>query len=156
MLTLSENALTDSPVFVLAVDDEPAGFYRLTGVPPEGELADLWLDPQSIGRGLGRQLFEHARDTAAELGFGSLLIESDPNAEGFYHAMGAARVGERRSDARRQLPLLRISLHKPLPNLRPTPTADIPGAPARRRQAHDDVEWWNSGRHQEHRGTHST
>jgi hypothetical protein len=45
---------------------------------------------------------------AAELRFETLLIESDPNAEGFYLAMGATRIDERRSASGRTLPLLRV------------------------------------------------
>jgi ribosomal protein S18 acetylase RimI-like enzyme len=83
--------------------------YRLTGEPPEGELEDLWLDPELIGRGMGRRLFEHALRIASELGFDSLVIEADPNAEPFYLAMGAARIGDRRSSTGRTLPLLRVA-----------------------------------------------
>lgn len=108
MLTFAETDLASSPVYVLEAAGEPAGMYRLSGSPPEGELDDLWLDPRLIGLGAGRRLFEHALQTAAELGFDSLRIESDPNAEGFYLAMGATRIGERRSPSGRTLPLLRV------------------------------------------------
>lgn len=47
---------------------------------------------------------------AAEAGLGSLLIESDPDAEPFYRAAGAELVGTRVSAATGgELPLLRIS-----------------------------------------------
>lgn len=111
ILTFSKEDITRFPVYVLTLqdDDEPAGMYRLTGEPPQGELEDLWLDPRIIGRGLGRLLFKHALSTAADEGFQALLIEADPNAAGFYRAMGAIRVGSRRSSAGRTLPLLRIN-----------------------------------------------
>ncbi len=84
VLTFTESDVADSPVYVLEAAGELAGMYRLVGDPPEGELADLWLDPRFIGRGAGRRLFEHPLHSAVELGFDSLLIESDPNACGFY------------------------------------------------------------------------
>lgn len=87
---------------------QPAGVYRLIGDPPEGELSDLWLDPQVIGHGHGGRLLRHALAVAAERGYEALVIESDPNAEGFYLAMGAARIGDRQSPSGRTLPLLRI------------------------------------------------
>ena len=108
ILTITEDDLTASPVRVLAAVDEPIGFYRLTGEPPRGELEDLWLEPSAIGRGDGRRLFEHALRTAAGLGFERLTIEGEPNAEGFYRAMGAVRVGERRSPSGRTLALLEV------------------------------------------------
>jgi len=109
MLTFTESDLADSPVYVLEAAGKLVGMYRLAGNPPHGELDHLWLDPRLIGRGAGRRLFEHALQSAVELGFDSLLIESDPNACGFYLAMGATHVGERRSLSGRTLPLLRVN-----------------------------------------------
>ena len=109
-LTFTEADLRADPVYVLAVGGQALGVYRLAGAGPEGDLEDLWLDPDLIGRGYGRRLFEHALSTARALGFESLLIEADPNAEGFYAAMGASRIGTRRSPSGRTLPLLRVGI----------------------------------------------
>jgi GNAT superfamily N-acetyltransferase len=109
ILTVDEAALAASPVRVLDDREGTIGWYRLTGEPPSGELEDLWLDPAAIGHGRGRRLFEHARRTARELGFEELRIEADPHAEGFYAAMGATRIGERRSPSGRTLPLMRVA-----------------------------------------------
>jgi GNAT superfamily N-acetyltransferase len=109
ILTFSEADLASELVCVLEVGEAPAGMYRLIGRPPQGELADLWLEPRRIGHGFGRELFRHALRTAAEHGFATLVIESDPNAEGFYLAMGARRVGERRSPSGRDLPLMLVT-----------------------------------------------
>jgi GNAT superfamily N-acetyltransferase len=76
-------------------------------------LEHLWLAPSHIGGGLGRQLFEHAVRAARALGAAELLIEADPNAEGFYLHMGARRVGEtvsRLTGEERVLPQLRYAL----------------------------------------------
>jgi GNAT superfamily N-acetyltransferase len=108
LLTFTERDLADELVYVLDAGREHVGVYRLTGDPPEGELSDLWLDPRFIGRELGRRLFRHAIDTARAHGYRTLVIESDPNAEGFYAAMGAARIGERLSPSGRTLPLMLI------------------------------------------------
>jgi GNAT superfamily N-acetyltransferase len=110
LLTFTEAELVGAPVYVLCAGDEAVGVCRLGGSPPEGELEDLWLDPALIGHGQGRRLFEHAVRAARELGFRSLLIEADPNAEGFYMAVGAARIGTRRSPSGRTLPLLRVQI----------------------------------------------
>jgi GNAT superfamily N-acetyltransferase len=108
ILTITEDDLIASPVQVLETVGEPIGFYRLTGEPPRGELEDLWIEPSAIGHGDGRRLFEHALRTAAKLGFETLTIEGEPNAEGFYRAMGAVHVGERRSPSGRTLALLEV------------------------------------------------
>jgi GNAT superfamily N-acetyltransferase len=86
------------------------GFYTLDGPPPEGELGNLWIDPAHLRRGVGRRLWTHATEAARSLGFAALLIAADPHAEGFYLAMGAARVGEVPSEIAggRLLPQLRV------------------------------------------------
>lgn len=110
LLTFTERDLVDDLVYVLEQGREPVGVYRVIGNQPQGELSDLWLDPSFIGRSLGRRLFRHALDTAAGHGYQTLIIESDPNAEGFYTAMGAGRIGDRHSPSGRILPLLRIPI----------------------------------------------
>ncbi len=84
------------------------GFYSIDGEPPNGELGNLWVIPERIGSGLGRRLWHHAVASAREAGYTSLHIEADPNAAGFYEAMGADRAGEVPSGsvADRTLPLL--------------------------------------------------
>jgi ribosomal protein S18 acetylase RimI-like enzyme len=87
---------------------EILGFYSIDGTPPRGELGNLWIIPERIGTGLGRRLWHHAVASAREAGYTSLLIEADPNAVGFYEAMGADRIGEVPSASvpGRTLPLL--------------------------------------------------
>ncbi|MET0293087.1 MAG: GNAT family N-acetyltransferase [Steroidobacteraceae bacterium] len=57
-------------------------------------LEGLWVEPAWIGRGIGRELFEHARGVATKLGASQLRVVSDPNAAGFYLRMGTAPAGE--------------------------------------------------------------
>jgi GNAT superfamily N-acetyltransferase len=67
-----------------------------------------------MGSGVGRSLFEHARDRARELRLPVLELSADPNAEGFYERMGAKRVGDvpagMNGAASRVLPRMRINL----------------------------------------------
>jgi hypothetical protein len=50
----------------------------------------------------------HAVETARATGDAAFFIESDPNAEGFYIAMGALRAGERvAASSGRVLPVVR-------------------------------------------------
>jgi GNAT superfamily N-acetyltransferase len=88
------------------------GFYQLLGEPPVGELADLFVDPPAIGRGVGGRLLAHAHAGAAARGFRTLTIDADPNAESFYRHAGAVRVGEVASGsiAGRRLPRLELAV----------------------------------------------
>jgi GNAT superfamily N-acetyltransferase len=113
-LSFTPDYITANLVF--CAEDETGqviGFYALEKDNGHLRLEHLWLTPSQIGRGLGRLLFEHAALTAATQGAAELLIEADPNAEGFYLRMGARRVGEivsRLTGVERILPLLRYAL----------------------------------------------
>jgi GNAT superfamily N-acetyltransferase len=87
-------------------------FGTIEGDPPAGELGMLFVDPQVIGQGVGGALFAHLTATAAELGFHRLTIAADPNAEPFYLAKGAVRIGGVPSGSApgRILPLLALAL----------------------------------------------
>jgi ribosomal protein S18 acetylase RimI-like enzyme len=105
----------------IVVADSPAGvigFYSIDGQPPSGELGNLWVVPERIGTGLGRKLWQHAVVTASMAGYTSLRIEADPNAVGFYRAMGAEQIGKVPSGSvpGRSLPLLAFRLADAEPN----------------------------------------
>lgn len=112
-LTIGDSDIEKDTVAKLVVGVEIAGFYLLREDAGKLWLEHLWVDPRFIGRGLGRKLFEHAMATASERTFAAVQIESDPNAEGFYAAMGAKRIGETRSEidgTTRVLPLMEFKL----------------------------------------------
>jgi N-acetylglutamate synthase-like GNAT family acetyltransferase len=114
-LALSAGEIAVSPVFVYEREGGIAGYYRLLpGEEGSAELDALFVDPAAIGTGVGRQLWEHAVATARALGVSALLIQSDPNAEGFYRSMGAQRIGESQSTVTpgRMLPLLRYAIER--------------------------------------------
>ena len=111
-LTPSAAYLANDPVFVAEDDGGAAiGFYGFVREGRELWLNDLWIEPAAIRTGAGRALFAHAVETARATGDAAFSIESDPNAEGFYLAMGAARAGERvAASSGRVLPVLRYDL----------------------------------------------
>ncbi|HEX7303927.1 GNAT family N-acetyltransferase [Lentzea sp.] len=109
-LTFHADDVAERHVVVAVLEDRVVGFYSLDGVPPQGELGNLWLRPDRIGTGLGRVLWEHALAGAAAAGFEHLDIDSEPFAEGFYLRMGAERIGATPSGSipGRVLPRLRV------------------------------------------------
>jgi len=70
------------------------GFYTLLEKNNMAWLENLWVNPENIGKGVGKQLFVHALARARELGFSKLQCEADPNAIGFYEKVGMYKVGE--------------------------------------------------------------
>jgi GNAT superfamily N-acetyltransferase len=109
-LTLDPQQCDGVRTVVAERDGELLGFYRLAGDPPVAELADLFVDPEAIGRGLGALLLADAVHRARALGIDRLVIDADPYAEGFYARMGARRVGTVPSGsiAGRELPRLEL------------------------------------------------
>lgn len=109
-LTVSEQDIADGKVSVAELDKRPVGFSVLDLADPP-ELVALFVEPDVIGKGLGRALLSHALEQAQSAGVECLLIESDPNAERFYRGHGAAAVGQRTSSTTgRQLTLLRLAV----------------------------------------------
>lgn len=112
-LTITPEYIAAHPVFVIEENESIVGFYSLEEQSDaDVELMHLFVEPAAIGGGHGKRLWTHAVKTARQLGFQELVIGSDPQAEAFYKAMGARRVGEVASIVRvgRMLPLLRFTL----------------------------------------------
>jgi GNAT superfamily N-acetyltransferase len=110
-LTISPDYLAANPTFVAEKAEKILGFYALIIRQNKAELDHLWVAPEHMGSGVGKELFIHAMQSAARRNVSEIQIEADPNAEGFYRKMGAHRIGETVSeiDGRaRSLPRLTI------------------------------------------------
>jgi GNAT superfamily N-acetyltransferase len=112
-LTITPERMARWRVRAAQAADAVAGFHAVSVDGDAAVLEHLWIDPPSIGTGIGRLLFDDALRIAAESGARELVIDSDPHAEGFYLRMGARRTGEVPADVgdvRRTLPRLRIGV----------------------------------------------
>ncbi len=111
-LTLSRDYIERHPTFVVETGTV-VGFYALEHLDPgEVELAFLFVEPEAIGHGHGRQLIEHAKTQARAAGYATMVIQGDPHAERFYRAAGGRLVGtqESLSIPGRLLPLFHLDL----------------------------------------------
>ena len=123
-LTISPEFIRDNHVYVAEADGEVRGFYALCVVAETGaerkeelgqskaELEHMWVKPDYIGTGVGKELFLDAMERAAALDVRDVELSADPNAAGFYTRMGATQIGE--VDApmdgqERKLPRLKIT-----------------------------------------------
>jgi GNAT superfamily N-acetyltransferase len=93
-ITVTSEFIANSPVFVLEDAGRIVAYYGLLGEPPEMALDKLFVEPDRIGTGCGKRLWQHAVATARDLGASVLTLASDPNAAPFYAAMGAVWVRE--------------------------------------------------------------
>lgn len=111
-LKIKSTDLTSRLTRVIIDGDIILGFYSLYGEDQDGKLTDLFVEPHYIGKGVGKELWNAAVNQAQKLGFKSLEIHADPNAEDFYLHMGAERIGSVSSDSisGRELPLLMMRI----------------------------------------------
>jgi N-acetylglutamate synthase-like GNAT family acetyltransferase len=112
-LTITEEDITSLLFYVLDENENTRGFYSLAPWHTDiVELVHLFIDPDFIGKGAGKYLYQHAVETAKQLGYKKIMIKSDPFAESFYQGMGAVRIGNISSSVRegRELPLMELNL----------------------------------------------
>lgn len=85
--------------FLLFLDDEPVGMFSVSNSREEeypncGELCTLYLLNKAKGNGLGRVMFERAKDEIRKLGFSDMVLccfSGNPTNE-FYKHMGGKFV----------------------------------------------------------------
>lgn len=133
VMRILPGTIRDNVYYVAEADPPHAGAPALPGVPPragkpallgvygfepepDGVGLDVFfVEPAAIGRGVGRALWRHAVERARRLGAPALVVQSDPNAAGFYRRMGCRPAGGRASEIEpgRVLPLFRFALSEP-------------------------------------------
>jgi ribosomal protein S18 acetylase RimI-like enzyme len=112
-LTFDPEYFKTNESWVAEIEGEPVAFYTLLDKHGTAWIENLWVLPEWIGKGIGRELFEHAVELARQRGYKILQLEADPNAQGFYEKMGMHQISERRSDVEgrpRSLPVMEMEL----------------------------------------------
>ncbi len=112
-LTFSPDYFKQHESWVVEVDEHLTGFYTLQEKESKAWIENMWVLPEYMGLGLGKQLFLHAVSRSRLKGHLVLRLEADPNAVGFYEKMGMHQVGEASymiEDHQRILPLMEIQL----------------------------------------------
>ena len=66
-LTISPEFIRDNHVYVHEEDGEIRGFYALCVAGDKAELEYMWVTPEVIGTGIGKELFLDAMERAAKL-----------------------------------------------------------------------------------------
>lgn len=110
-LTFTPAYIRDNVTSVAEIDGDVVGVIALESSQGEPEIAHCWVAPDVHRRGVGRALLKWAVQHAADSGWQTLRIESDPLARAFYERMGAEYIGEIEAPVcgtARQLPVLRL------------------------------------------------
>lgn len=92
--SLTEDYIRNHPTFVMEDDGKLAGFYSIIESDDEVTLEYFYLDPAYIGRGLGRELWDHLLEFCRSRGILELVFVSSKEAKAFYERMGAVNTGE--------------------------------------------------------------
>ena len=112
-MTITPEYIAENEVWLEAMDGEPVAYYSLIQAGNELWLDNLWVLPEHMGKGLGKELFLHALERGRLRQVPVLKIEADPHAQSFYKHMGARKVNEHHSEIDgkpRILPVMEISL----------------------------------------------
>ncbi len=110
-LTITESYIKNNYVYVLENAGVTIGFFSF--IRKDRDILDfLYLHPHYKGKGYGKMLWKAVVEKAIELGITCFIIESDPNAKGYYMKMGAKLIGETPSTVLkgRSLPLLQYDV----------------------------------------------
>ncbi|TKI72671.1 GNAT family N-acetyltransferase [Lysinibacillus mangiferihumi] len=110
-LTVTKDYIEENPVYLMMESDNKiVAFYSFT--INDRKLDALFIDPDFIGQGLGRIIWDHVLNKAEELGINEFTLDSEPNAEGFYLKMGAKNIGSTPSTVfpDRHLPLMKVKV----------------------------------------------
>ncbi|OUQ85356.1 N-acetyltransferase [Brevibacillus brevis] len=115
-LTLSSAYIETQEVYVLEDEGSIKGFMSLEKDAEQEQwlLGYLFMEPEAVGKGYGKVLWQHMVEVAQKLDIPVITIHSDPYAEPFYLSRGAKRVGEIASTVfpGRTLPLLEVEIEK--------------------------------------------
>ena len=130
-LTVTSKMIEECDVFKFLQNDKIAGFYILN--PPEKttyysnqvyteqsrsieeslsvELEMLFVLPEFIGKGIGKQLLQHSFEKAQKLNCESMTLLADPNAVPFYSSQGFYEIDKKESSIpNRFLPVMQKDL----------------------------------------------
>ena len=91
-LTIAPEYVTQHAVLVAEVDGRLGGMCALEDDGSAWSLAQVWVEPAYLGRGIGRALVERALALVQAVRPGRVVAVADPNAAGFYRRLGAREV----------------------------------------------------------------
>lgn len=91
---ITEDAICYYPTFALEIDGDVCGFYSFVFDKEEIVLEHFFIEPNSIGMGYGRILWNHLLGQCRALGIRQFSLVTSPQAQGFYAKRGAVFAGE--------------------------------------------------------------
>lgn len=111
-LTLTLRDLADDQVVLIEEQSRIVGIAQVSFGDEGCFLEKLFVNPDDMGKGVGRTLFEWCVSVAQKYGKNEMIVEADPQAASFYLRMGCKSAGTALSGSipDRELPRLTIAL----------------------------------------------
>ena len=111
-LTLTPSDLGATDVTLAVREGVMVGVAQLSIKAGEAELEKLFVEPDWIGKGIGKVLFGWTVQRARQRGARTMRVTADPDAVPFYEKMGFKSIGEEPSGSipGRVLPVFRLQL----------------------------------------------
>ncbi|MAD98446.1 MAG: GNAT family N-acetyltransferase [Flavobacteriaceae bacterium] len=107
-LTITPSFIEYKEVIKLVHNETTLGFYAYS-IQEEGtvKLEFLFIEPDEIGKGIGKLLMNDFFDRVKPLNTKRVLLDADPNAEEFYKKFGFTTIGKLESSIEgRYLPIM--------------------------------------------------
>lgn len=92
--SVSEEFINTYPTVVIEKDENTVGFYGLINKNNETSLEYFFIEPEYIGKGYGKLLWNYLVSDCKNLGIKEFSIVTSPQAKDFYVKMGAILWGE--------------------------------------------------------------
>lgn len=111
-LTVTPKMIEDAFVYKFVQNNKIAGFYILNQpIKNNIELEMLFILPEFIEKGIGKELLLHAFEKARKLNINKLTLLADPNAVDFYKSQGFIIIDKKESTIpNRFLPIMQADL----------------------------------------------
>ena len=92
-LVLAPDAVRDGRTRLASIGGRVVGFVSLLATADDVELEDLFVDPDSMRRGIGRALVDDVAEHARRAGATRLAVDANDHARLFYAKAGFVEVG---------------------------------------------------------------
>ena len=86
---ITERFISSNPTYILKNNDVLIGFYGLRITGEEPALEYLFIEPDYIGQGFGKKLWNHALAECEKRNIREFTIITSPDAREFYVRLGA-------------------------------------------------------------------
>lgn len=108
---LTEDYFANSILYKVVDEHKLIGIIGLSMKENKPYLDYFFLQPEYIGKGLGRKMWHKVIQICKQQGWHSFELYSDPNAEPIYHSLGATTIGAYESFPGRKVPLMQYILN---------------------------------------------